>query len=301
MDYRFFLIDDDIGVLHMLTKIIVNQGLGDVVGKNTTGLDVIEAVASLRPHIVLVDLLLPKCDGISVVKALKVRFPQLPMIMLSEVQAKDMVARAYDEGIEFFIHKPINVREVVGVIERLDEKLKLRAVVDQFHSAIRSAQALEKGFDPLQRQAPAKGPTPYAKQILGDLGILSESGARDLLAMVANLQEDGQGQRWLTEEWSLTDFFQQISLYYEASKHEVIPSRTIEQRVRRAILSAMVHLANFGLEDFDHELMHRYGRGYFDFGELRKTMRYLEGREKIEGRVNIRKFLLAFLQDTFRD
>lgn len=296
MDYRFYLIDDDLGVLHMLTHIILEERLGDVVGKSSTGEDAVQQIQSLRPDVVLVDLLLPKKDGIAIVREIKERLPHLPIVMISEVTAKDLVAKAYEEGVEYYIHKPINVREVVAVIRHIDEKLKLKAVVSQFQQAFQSIQTLDTGL---------KGTTgetlqDRALRILADLGISTESGGKDLLHLVMRLEANGQGRHWTHGEWTLSDLFMHISALGVEAGREAMPPRTIEQRVRRAIIAAMHHLAHFGLEDFEHELMHQYARTYFDFGELRKTMRAIEHQQREEGKVNVKKFIVAFLQEVFR-
>lgn len=42
----------------------------------------------------------------------------------SQVAAKELIGKAYDAGIEFFISKPINIIEVKSVIRNVDEQIK---------------------------------------------------------------------------------------------------------------------------------------------------------------------------------
>lgn len=300
MDYKFYLIDDDVSVLHMLTRIILDQKLGDVVGKNDSGTKVRESISELKPDVVLIDLLLPVRDGIAIVRDIKKLWPNLPIVMISEVQAKDLIAKAYDEGIEFFINKPINVREVVSVIQRIDEKLKLKAVVDSFQTAFQSFQALENGYKVIVPEGGREAVQQRAMRILSDLGISTESGAKDLLNMVIQLDKEQKIQQWTLGDWTLSDLFHHMSQSSKDNAKENVAPRTIEQRIRRTISAAMHHLAHFGLEDFEHELMYQYARTYFDFGEVRNTMRYIEKKQKEEGKVNVKKFIVAYLQDVFR-
>ena len=44
--------------------------------------------------------------------------------MISQVAAKELIGKAYDAGIEFFISKPINIIEVKSVIRNVDEQIK---------------------------------------------------------------------------------------------------------------------------------------------------------------------------------
>ncbi|GAB6108905.1 response regulator [Fusibacter bizertensis] len=144
MNYNFYLVDDDPSVLSILSKIIIGNNLGDVIGKSSDGEHAISEIVRLKPDILLVDLLLPKKDGIRVVQEVKGHYPEIPCIMISEVYSKDMVSKAYNSGIELFINKPINVIEVINVIKRVDEKLKMKRVIDSFQTAFQSMQSLKE-------------------------------------------------------------------------------------------------------------------------------------------------------------
>ena len=56
-------------------------------------------------------------------------------IMISQVVNKEMVAEAYEKGIEFFIHKPINKVEVEMVLRKTEEQYRLKSSI----SAIRQS------------------------------------------------------------------------------------------------------------------------------------------------------------------
>ena len=61
-------------------------------------------------------------DGISFVKQARKIVPDASYIMLSQVSSKDMIASAYEAGIEFFIQKPINSVEVEAVIKKVSDQ-----------------------------------------------------------------------------------------------------------------------------------------------------------------------------------
>ena len=99
---RFYLIDDDMSVLNILKIIIEERQLGEICGIASNGAEALEDLAVLKPDIVIVDLLMPVMDGISFVREAR-KLPTPPVfIMLSQVSSKDMVASAYESGIEFF-------------------------------------------------------------------------------------------------------------------------------------------------------------------------------------------------------
>lgn len=46
--------------------------------------------------------------------------------MISQVAAKELIGKAYDAGIEFFISKPINIIEVKSVIRNVVSRSRMR-------------------------------------------------------------------------------------------------------------------------------------------------------------------------------
>ena len=120
----FIVIDDDRTVRSVLIKIIEQYGLGEVCAEADNGLLGEEMILRYKPDIVIIDLLLPHQDGMSIIKKVKSLNVKSMFIMLSQVSDKDMIAKAYELGIEFFISKPINVIEVVNVIRRVRESLQ---------------------------------------------------------------------------------------------------------------------------------------------------------------------------------
>ena len=109
----FIVIDDDRTVRSVLAKIIDQYNLGDMYAEADNGISGEELILRYKPDIVMIDLLLPKQDGISVIKNIKSTNIKSMFIMLSQVSDKEMIARAYEYGIEFFINKPIDRKSVV--------------------------------------------------------------------------------------------------------------------------------------------------------------------------------------------
>lgn len=298
MNYRFYIVDDDPSIGRILSKLILSSNLGDVIGISESGEDAFQRIKECRPDIVLVDLLLPKLDGITLVHDLKVFLPKVPFIMISEVYAKDMVSKAYDNGVEFYINKPINVIEVLGVLKRVDEKLKMQQVISSFQTAFASMNALPK--DPVKPTQMSAVLYTELKEIYSQLGILSEVGAKDLTTIVEHLvvQQNATNSKHL--DFKLSDLYQYISTKYEREKGENVNDKTIEQRIRRSITVALAHLAELGIEDFDSIVLERYANLLFDLKEIRSEMRFIKGQSKEKGRINIKQFISGLVLEVQR-
>lgn len=295
MNYNFFLVDDDVSVISILSKIILNNNLGDVIGKATDGDFAVEEIIRLKPDIVLVDLLLPKKDGITVVAMIKAIYPDIPFIMISEVYSKDMVSKAYDCGIELFINKPINVIEVVNVIKRVDEKIKMKKVIDSFQTAFQNMTTLSSDTPTVGKQVNTR--LDAARQIFNQLGILSEAGTKDISYMLEFVFEQNELNKCNIFDHKLSDLYDYVSNKYEKERGESVSDKTIEQRVRRAIGQALENIAELGLHDYEHHLFEKFAATLFDLKEVRKEMDYIKKSAKVRGKISIKKFVFGLIEE----
>lgn len=277
MTHRFYVVDDDIAVRRMLQEIVTDSGLGTIVGESGRGDEAIEGVTSTSVDVVLVDLLLPDMDGIDLVRTLKAR-SRASFVMISQVQAKVMVGEAYDAGVEFFIHKPINSVEVKAVLGRVCESIRLRLAVDHIYRSV-----AELAVSP-QQVTPGRDTRYKVKSVLHDIGIGGESGAKDLEDAALFVAQSREG-----EAFSVKDL-----LVHLAGKSA--PSqKAAEQRMRRAVQTALRRLAALGVEDYANPRFECYAATFFDFAEVRREMRYMEGSSGQSGKISLKRFLSALV------
>lgn len=74
-----------------------------------------------RPHVVLLDLRLPKVDGLEVLRAIRSsdELRTLPVVVLTTSQAEQDVARAYGEHVNSYLVKPIDFAGFTQMMEDL--------------------------------------------------------------------------------------------------------------------------------------------------------------------------------------
>jgi DNA-binding response OmpR family regulator len=92
------------------------------------GLAGIEAVEKSRPDVVVLDLMLPKMDGLAVCKELRQKNPQMPILMLT---AKDDVVDkvlGLEMGADDYITKPFSLREVEARIKSVLRRARAATV-----------------------------------------------------------------------------------------------------------------------------------------------------------------------------
>lgn len=74
-----------------------------------------------RPKVILLDLRLPKVDGLEVLSALKAdeRTRSIPVVILTSSQEDRDIARSYDLGVNSFVSKPVEFNEFFKVVLQL--------------------------------------------------------------------------------------------------------------------------------------------------------------------------------------
>lgn len=191
------------------------------------------------------------------------------------MSAKELIAKAYQAGVEFFIQKPINlieVRQVVGnVIRQMENERALHTIQSVFQSREPQPAA------PAGRQEVWRRRIQY---ILSQLGMAGEKGAGDIMELCLFLLERKQTAS-------------QIGVGTLCSQLSDSP-KTMEQRVRRAVERGLGHIASLGVEDYGNEFFTQYAAVLFPFPEVRAEMAHLRGKGG-RGKVNLKKFLDGML------
>ena len=300
MEATFFIAEDDLACRRILAQIIEDEGLGELVGEMPDGHgNVVGTIIYHRPDVLLVDLLMPGKDGIEIVEQLRSRDYRGKIVMISQVEKKEMVAQSYAAGIDFYINKPINKVEVISVIKNVTERIRMERSFEQMRESLAALDhigSLRRGFAPSEPQHLDRDTIrERARELLTDLGLIGEPGSHDLIQIVLFLSSVPDIEKYLGEYRHLKDLYQAIQGIYLQEEEKQTDVRAIEQRVRRAIKHAMEHIAALGIEDYNNPTFERYGPKLFDFNELRLRMKELEQGlgTPSKTRVNIKQFINA--------
>lgn len=296
LGFEFVLVEDDPACRLMLKTIIEEEGLGHVVAEYEQGVGAALAVRQNEAEIAIIDLLLPGEDGISVVAQLKQADFSGRIVMLSQVENKEMIARAYAAGVEYYINKPINRVEVLAVLDRVTEMIRLRSSLDKFKDlAAKIDFTADDKKDFINEKETILIKT---RNILSDLGVIGEAGSNDLIQIVRFLTTVPDCESYLG---NLKTLYLEIAVRYQRlNRSESGDPRAIEQRIRRAVKKAFENMSALGLEDYYDPKFERYASKFFDFNEVRRKMNELKGQQDGnagKGRVNIRQFLTALFNE----
>src|SRR5213594_5173601 len=134
---KILVADDDQSLVRTLTWILKENGYDVVVAPGGEGLLV--RVEEERPNLLLLDIMMPKTDGLQLLARLKAddRFRDLPVLMISSMPPEEATVKSLGLGAADFIPKPFRVRELLARVQ----------------AHIRSANELARARDEAQSRA----------------------------------------------------------------------------------------------------------------------------------------------------
>jgi len=114
---RVLIVDDDALVRAGLTMILSGDPDVTVVGEAADGAEVPAAVAEHRPDVVLMDIRMPRVDGLAATERLRTRADAPEVIVLTTFDADEFVLRALRAGASGFLLKDTPPADIVRAIE----------------------------------------------------------------------------------------------------------------------------------------------------------------------------------------
>ena len=125
---RVLIADDEANMRWVLERALTKAGYEvETVEDGQLALD--RALAE-RPDLVLVDLKMPKLDGLSVLRTLKEHYPDLLMVMMTAHGSTATVVEAMKAGAQDYLMKPFDIEELLITVSKAFEVESLREQVD---------------------------------------------------------------------------------------------------------------------------------------------------------------------------
>lgn len=112
------VIDDDSMMREML-KLMLRGEDYSVVGEGSNGQDAITQCEKCKPDLLLLDIMMPKMDGLQALEEVRRISPETIVLMVSAVATMDKVAEAIKKGAAGFVVKPLKAASVLDRIETI--------------------------------------------------------------------------------------------------------------------------------------------------------------------------------------
>lgn len=120
---RILIAEDDPSIGIGLEELFASEGFQ--VERVTKGIEVLKNIEKFKPHLLILDVMLPGKDGISICRDLREVSPTLPVLMLTAKGEELDKVRGLDVGADDYMTKPFGVRELLARVQALFRRYTL--------------------------------------------------------------------------------------------------------------------------------------------------------------------------------
>jgi len=121
---KILIVDDDEGVRQVLTQIL--ESAGYVVTGADSGEKAIAAAREVPFELVILDMVLPRVDGLAVLREMGTLRPDMPVVMVTGYASVETAIKAMKMGASDYVVKPFRTDEVELVVGKALERSRLR-------------------------------------------------------------------------------------------------------------------------------------------------------------------------------
>ncbi|HLJ86570.1 MAG TPA: response regulator transcription factor [Candidatus Angelobacter sp.] len=119
---RILVVDDSPTILHAICSLLEQEPTLEIIGKAEDGEQAIDAVVGLSPEVVLMDVSMPRMNGLRATKVLSERFPAIPILLMSIEDSPLLRAKCQASGAYAFIYKPRFRKQLLAVIQTIHDE-----------------------------------------------------------------------------------------------------------------------------------------------------------------------------------
>ncbi|NGP46610.1 response regulator transcription factor [Bacillaceae bacterium SIJ1] len=126
--YRVFFVDDEPLILEGLSHIIEWEALDfEIIGQAENGAEAWHTLQEMSepPHVLITDIMMPKMNGLELLRLVKQKWPETKCIILSGYEEFAYIKEGMTLGIENYLLKPIHREELLSTIEHCALQLDL--------------------------------------------------------------------------------------------------------------------------------------------------------------------------------
>lgn len=140
---RVLIVEDEALVSEMIKTMLEEAGY-EIVGEASDGLEALQAVTTIKPDVVLMDVEMPNQDGLTAAKQIQEIAPT-PVVVLTAHDSESLVHQASKAGVGAYLIKPPRISEmeraIMIAVARFDDMMALR----------QANQALEAALDQVKQ------------------------------------------------------------------------------------------------------------------------------------------------------
>lgn len=110
------MIADDSDSIRLVLRDILSIGEHEIIAEAADGQEAVEKFSEVKPDLLLLDLAMPKKDGLTVLKEIMKMDPDSNVILITASEDQKVIGECLDVGAKSYIAKPFDFNKVLKVI-----------------------------------------------------------------------------------------------------------------------------------------------------------------------------------------
>lgn len=115
-EIKVLVVDDDEKIVFAFNEVLTKDGYGCIVAKD--GEEALEKTLTLHPHVVFMDITMPKLNGLDALQKIKLKHPSIPVVLITGYGTMQTAVKAMQHGAFEYLTKPLDISKVRDVLQR---------------------------------------------------------------------------------------------------------------------------------------------------------------------------------------
>lgn len=116
---NLFIVDDSQGLRKLIKEILDKESDFKILGEAEDGVEAVEKIRSTKPDLVLMDIWMPKMNGLAAARQLKKDLPELKILVLTIFDSPEYREAAKKSGVNGFLKKSSIIKELIPTIRKI--------------------------------------------------------------------------------------------------------------------------------------------------------------------------------------
>lgn len=121
MTIRILLVDDHPIVRQGLRTLLEGRTGWEVVGEASDGAEAVEKAKNLKPDVMVLDVTMPRMNGLEACRLLRMQAPQLEILFVTQHDSPQMMREALDAGARGYVVKSNAARDLLQAVEAVSQ------------------------------------------------------------------------------------------------------------------------------------------------------------------------------------